>query len=223
MTHEALRTQIKAILRRDTKAFAKKLAEPAAASKLSPKAQAIMECLRTKDFGTYKEALRSILSIALGEELPSLKEASTMFVNCGFLAVVATTNKFSAHEYHTDGQVAARLPGFNFDYTDQFVKQSGRIGAHMTSDIREFRPATDEEISNYVDKLGEETMTYLSKHVVVLEPTADEAKEAAEKEKADKAAKRAVKKAEKEAAEKEKAEKEKAAPPPAPAPVVTAA
>ncbi len=176
MAYEALRAQIKAVLKRDTALFAKKLTEPVAGSKLSPKAQAVFDCLKNKDFGAYREPLRLMMALALGEELPSLKEASTLYLNCGFIAIVATSNKFTGHEYHVDGQVAARLPAFNFEYSDQFVKQSGRIGSHMTADVREFRPATNEEIDNYVNKLTEDTMIYLNKHVVILEALPSEEK-----------------------------------------------
>lgn len=168
MSYEKLRANLKFTLKRDTAVFIKKLAEPSGGSKLSDKAMAVFNVLKTKDFGNAKEPLRSLMSILLAEELPSLKEASTLYNDVGFIAVVPIADTASSHEYHKD-QTAAKLPGFEYGYTDQFVKQSGRIGGHMPTDLREFRPAKDDEIDTYVDKLTDETVAHIEKRVIILE------------------------------------------------------
>lgn len=168
MAHDKLRAQLKTILKRDTAAFIKRISSPDSGPKLSAKVKAVQEILRTKDFGTMKESLRNIMSIVLGEEIPSVKEGSTYYNDCGFIAMMATSDKVSQHEYHL-GQVAAKVPGIEYSYSDQFLKQSGRIGGHMTSDVSEVRPATDAEIDAYVDKLTDDTLSVVSKKLVVLE------------------------------------------------------
>lgn len=120
--------------------------------KLSEKGQKIQDLVNTRNFGCKSELVAKTMSILLDEEILPPKEQEPNGPAWGLFTVVVPLSNPNSHSY-TIGvpymAVHASVPSGNM------ISSGGYQGNNMSQILGSVRPATDEEIGIFVDKLVE--------------------------------------------------------------------
>ena len=123
------------------------------AGKLSAKAKKVQECIAASDFGCKKQAVTSLMSIVLGEDISPLK-MENMFKPGQVLKIVADSTD---HEYATGSFVAVVK---NNEDGDEIWVDSGE--ANDSEDLKYIASidailATPAEIKQFISSLSSRT------------------------------------------------------------------
>jgi len=117
-------------------------------SKLSSKAEKVLEIINASDFGCKKESIVKLISAVLEEDLEIdifEPNSNSYYTNKKFCAVVPTNNT-CGHNYKL-GEVCFHKE----QDCDYYLRQDGTIGNCLGN---QYRYATKEEIIKFVDKFS---------------------------------------------------------------------
>ena len=144
-----LKNKFKKFLINSTKLFAKQYNTKVEVSTLSEKAQKITELMNDmdRDFGCGRKNVADIISLVIGEPVVIVQEEGYVQRRAGACVVLLEKSQDHGHNYKL-GE-----PLVYYGEAEYLLKMSGSIGNNPGAKKQYMRPATEDEIETFVEKV----------------------------------------------------------------------